>query len=429
MTRPPRAKSTTDAVRPSLLTAPTALRGTLLATSLLSALLASGCLPDAAATAPARSGTGGNAGSAGSGAGGTGPCVPDASSVDDCLPQPATAQVANGEFCATNLDGDCPVALNERLRTNAKAVESCCVALLKPSIALQRSNDTKEYSGQGAVNLSCFSPGGYPVKIASGTGDTSTVTVSGIAKAFSNGCDLKGVTIEIYKVVRTGDPAADGTLGALVGAPVVTTEASEAVEDTDEGCTNDKVLNRRFSYPGVPKNTELLIKTSGPGWSPLYTYGTFIAEGDPHLDAKAKTYEKDVHALTSSDYKVIPMAATGGPINPGRGTINGEIHDCGDVRVQNAAVELSGSASRRALVYFNDDEDSPMPDPGRDGTGRTSIYAAIDVEAGFQRVTAVGLLEAEGQSQVVSLGYYDVRVFPDAATSVTLRGLQPHQVR
>ncbi len=340
----------------------------------------------------------------------------------------AMAQVDNGEFCATSLDGDCPVALNDKLLANAKAVESCCVALVKPSIALQRSNDTKEYSGQGAVNLGCFSPGGYPVKIASGTGDTSTVTVTGIAKAFSSGCDLKGVTIEIYKVLRTGDPATDGTLGELVGTPVVTTEASEVVEDTDDGCTNDKVLNRRFSYPGVPKNTELLIKTSGPGWSPLYTYGTFIAEGDPHFDVKAKTYEKDVRALMSSDYNLIPMTATGTPINPGRGAIGGEIHDCGDVRVQNAAVEISGSSSRRALVYFNDDEDSPMPDQSRDGTGRTSVYAAIDVKAGFQRVTAVGLLEAEGQSQVVSLGFYDVRVFPDAVTSVTLRGLQPHQV-
>ena len=126
------------------------------------------------------------------------------------------------------------------------------------------------------------------------------------------------------------------------------------------------------------------------------------------------------------DFNLIPQVAIGAPITGGNGALGGEIHDCGNVRLQNAVVETNGS--RRAMVYFNDNEENPMPKNGLLQTGSTAVFAALDVRPGFQRLTASGLIEEDGQTIPVSLGYYDVRVFPDAVTSVTLKGLQPHQV-
>lgn len=83
------------------------------------------------------------------------------------------------------------------------------------------------------------------------------------------------------------------------------------------------------------------------------------------------------------------------------------------------------STSREALVYFNADEDNPLPDLNQSdiGTGRTALYAALDVKPGFARVAATGLMNGK----LVSLGYYDVRVFANSVTSVSLHGLRPYQ--
>lgn len=161
-------------------------------------------------------------------------------------------------------------------------------------------------------------------------------------------------------------------------------------------------------------------------WRELYTYNFFITAGDPNLDGQARTYTANVQAVLDGDFNLIPTIAIGAPNSAGNGAVFGEVHDCGNVRLQNAVVETSGS--RRAMVYFNDNEENPMPENGRLTTGKTSIFSALDARPGFHRLTAVGVIEEDNQSVPVTLGYYDVRVFPDAGTSVTLRGLQPHQV-
>ena len=336
---------------------------------------------------------------------------------------PGTVLTTNSEFCAADCGDSVECSSSDRAK-----VENCCVLLKPPSNdgKLLRSSQVDEYSGDGPPALSCFEPAGYPTKITSGTGDTSEVTLTGVLKAFSGGCDLKGVTIEVYKVQRTGDPETDGTRGALVGTAVNITDADPAVEEEDDDCTDDVVINREYTYANVPMNTELMVLTYGANWRELYTYNLFIAEGDPDLDSESGTYTKDIRALMEADFNTIPTVAIGAPIGAGNGALGGEIHDCGNVRLQNAVVETSGS--RRAMIYFNDDEENPMPKNGRKQTGITSVFAALDAKPGFHRLTATGLIEQDGQSVPVTLGYYDVRVFPDAVTSVTLKGLQPHQV-
>ena len=100
---------------------------------------------------------------------------------------------------------------------------------------------------------------------------------------------------------------------------------------------------------------------------------------------------------------------------------------CDNIRIQNARVDIN--TTRAAVSYFNDDEYNPLPESARNevGTGRTAIWSALNVEPGVARVAATGLMDVDGTQTLVTLGYYDVRIYPDAVTSVTFRERRPFQ--
>ncbi len=335
----------------------------------------------------------------------------------------------NNAFCSSDT---CNPAL-DCSKAKQRPVSDCCVLVGSPGagqqkLTLKRTTDTKKYAGSGPPDISCFDPAHYPTKPPAGT--PKTVTMQGLVQAFSNGCDMVGVKVEVYTVKRTGDPATDGDLDKLIGS-AVTTDANSAVtltESTNCGSNNDQRSDRAYSYPNVPMYTELVVKTSDAGqgqWAPLVTYNVYITDAD----VQNGVYQHDVDALAADDFQTIPTVAINRPISAGNGAIGGEIHDCGDVRLQNARVDVT--AQRTDLVYFNADEDNPLPDSNRReiGTGRTALYAALDVKPGFARMAATGLVpDGNGGTKLVSLGYYDVRVFPDSVTSVSLQGLRPFQV-
>ncbi len=393
----------------------------------LSLTFAAGCSSESNPNPVAQGGAGGGGGGGNGGEG----ALPLAGTTNNGAGECAqTVRPANDDFCHVDkCDED--LACNS---AKARPVENCCVLVGEPgrgqTATLERSTDTNEFFGTGKPDVSCFDPANYPPK--PDPSKSETVTMKGVVKAFSNGCDLVGVKVEVFKVRRTGDPATDGELGDMVGSAVVTDDMSTAVEESDDKCPDDLVTNRAYEYPDVPTQTELVVVTSGntpaDGWRPLYQYNTFIWDGDPDYDAGAKEYSKDLRALADTDFQTIPTVAIGSTISAGNGAVGGEVHDCGNVRVQNARVDIN--VARRDLVYFSDDEENPLPDIDQKsiGTGRTAIYSALDVKPGFARVSATGLIEEGGKQKLVSLGYYDVRVFKDAVTSVTFKGLQPHQV-
>jgi len=331
----------------------------------------------------------------------------------------------NADFCSSD---NCNPELDCR-HAAQRPINDCCVLVGKPGggtgATLQRSTSTKKYAGTGAPDLSCLSPAGYPAKPPSGT--PKLVTMQGLVQAFAHGCDMAGVKIEVFKVKRTSDPATDGELGDLVGSPV-STDTSSTVTLTDTGNCNDPRKDRAYTYANVPMYTELVVKTtdaSSGQWAPLVTYNIYITDNDPEFSNGVYTH--NLEALAADDFQTIPTAAISRPISPGNGAIGGEIHDCGNVRLQNASVDVT--APRSALVYFDDNEDDPLPKLGRQSTGRTALYAALDVKPGFARVAANGLMpDGNGGTKLVSLGYYNVRVFPDSVTSISLRGLRPFQV-
>ncbi|MEZ4223891.1 MAG: hypothetical protein R3B13_23275 [Polyangiaceae bacterium] len=346
----------------------------------------------------------------------------------------------NSAFCADTCIG------GEFQAATGRPVDSCCVAVGEPGNSssnpyLKRTTDTDEYADPkgGAPDISCFEPAGYPSQPPAG-GTSKTATLKGVVTTFANGgCvadDLIGpnaVTVEVYKVKRTGDPATDGALGDLVGTALVTNDQMPIVEEQVTNCNDDPKLNREYSYPEVPMYTELVVKSSGTGWAPLYSYNIYITENDADYDSGAGTYKYDVRALAEGDFQTIPTVAIGKTITAGNGAIGGEVHDCKNVRLQFARVDVS--VSRKGLVYFNDDEDDPLPDVTREfiGTGKTALYSALDIkvpgpEGSYARMAGVGLVPGSDGDRLVSLGYFDVRVFPNSVTSVTLRGLRPFQV-
>lgn len=327
----------------------------------------------------------------------------------------STPTVSDADFCSamtcggSTSRGTCPVC-------------ACDVWMKPPSDVLERTTNTKEFAGQGAPELTCFQKGSYPQ-----AGTSKTVTMTGAVKIFANGCSSDGVTIEVWTVNPDGSP------GQIVGTPVTTPTADGSQMNNDVSTCPNGRTEYKFTYAGVPTYQDLLIKTyakDGISWSTMYDYNQYVSEDDPDFDAGTQTYRHDVRAVASSDYQAIPQAALGRTITSGHGAVAGEIHDCGNVRLTNAAVDVS--VNRGALAYFTDNEDNPLPDLTRTQIGSTSslgLYAALDVVPGPFTVAATGLVDdGAGGKKLVSLGYYHAQVFADAITAVTLRGLRPYQV-
>jgi hypothetical protein len=330
---------------------------------------------------------------------------------------------SNEEFCPTNKPAlDCTTV-------KANSFDGCGVPVqiigTNTTTEVQRSSTVKEFGGMGPVDLSCFDKATWPKADSS-----QTVEITGYVRNFSNGCDVVGTQIEIFPVKRTGG-ADDGTLGARIGDPVIIADqpCSDATPDVcqlvvvDGKCDSSNPRRwRKFSYKGVPSETELVIKTgpsaSASGYTTLYDYNIYVKDSD----IKNGQWEHDVRAIIQSDYTLIPTVAFGSTIASGNGAIAGEVHDCGEVRVSGAIVNVSARHSV-PVGYFTENENAPLPDANKNSTSSLGLYAAYDLAPGPARISAVGTVGGK----VVSLGYYDVQVFPNAITAMTFRGLRPFQ--
>jgi hypothetical protein len=343
---------------------------------------------------------GGGGGNGGSGNNGTGGDGNGGGSTGQC-PDNLTA-APNSDYCST--DATTP---NCSLIGPSYHTQVCGVAVLDPPSELSRSTDVKEYAGSGPPDLGCFDPANYPK-----LGDSQTVTMEGVVKIFSHGCESKNVEISIFEV-EDAEPAP-----SPVGSPITTAAdctADGVMTDNEECGTRWEC---KYSYPGVPTEKELVVRTQGTLWAPLWQYNIFI----PNAEVQNGKWTHDLRALATDDYTVIPQAAIGGPITPGNGAIAGEVHDCGDVRLTGATVDVD--VHKQIVTYFTDNEEKPLPATAATSTSILGLYAALDVAPGKASVAAIGLVNGK----VTTLGYHRVTVFPDAVTSITFRGVRPFQV-
>ncbi len=341
------------------------------------------------------SGCGDSSGVGGGTGGGSGECP------DTLVP------AVNSEFCEST-----PGALDCTIVDPAATHQVCGVALVDPPADLARSSNVLDFSGSGPPDVSCFAPDNYPAA----PGTSMDVTVTGFARIFSSGCDSKSLGITFFRV------QADGQLGEQIGSQVITPDTCVDVGESSEVDDCDMRWECSYSYPGVPTETELAIRTeNAPGqafWAPLVQYNIYI----PNAEVSGGMWEHDVRALAEPDYSVIPMTAIGSPITPGNGAVAGEVHDCGDVRLTNAVADID--KSRRLTTYFTSNEDAPLPDSAAEGTSVLGLYAALDVPEGPVTVAAGGFVNGE----FVSLGQHRVWVYPDTVTSITFKGMRPYQL-
>lgn len=322
--------------------------------------------------------------------------------------------VANESFCGTN--GSTPDCSD--LRPGA-SIDVCGVPMAPESpdnlAALERSSSVDEFSGTGAPDLSCFESSGFPAK----PGTPEMVTFSGIVKIFSHGCNTRNVNIEAKTVIRDGS-ANDGMPDQTVATFVTDADCTVAgVPEENEDCVehDGQRWECRYTLDNVPTETELVVITSGDEWATLYEYNVYASNAEV-VDG---VFEKDLRSIVTDDYQVIPQTALGKTIESGNGAIGGEVHDCGDVRLTNAIVDVD---IPRDLTYFTDNELTPLPDAAAKQTSTLGLYAALDVPEGPVTVAAAGVMDGT----LVGAGIFRARVFAGSITSVTFRGLRPFQV-
>ncbi len=337
--------------------------------------------------------------------------------------QDFTVSWSNYALCAAgtggNLGSACPTVTPAPTCTETKPIGACCAWVQDPKNELARAPSSMHYfgapAGQTTVDLSC-------IDTPATAGTPQTVTLTGYLKVFVGADnDSVGLKVEVFK------EGPNGALGALVGTAVTTDAGSPSrINDWLNGCPTNGCTERQFTYAGIPTETPLIIHTSdalgAQKWYDFYDYNVYFANSA--VNAGGVTY--DTQAVGTTDPATV-TATLGTSVNPTKGIVAGEVHDCGDVRLSGATVNTD-YRGEDDIFYFNDSESNPLPDLSRTPTGQgTSILGlagALNYQTGVPiHISAVGL--QNGQRKLI--GEYTVQTFPNAVTGFALRGRRPYQ--
>ena len=298
-----------------------------------------------------------------------------------------------------------------------RTIDACCTYVQPPTQELVRGTGLNLHSSTDpTLALGCLDTPGD-------VGTSKTVTLKGFMRVFSSGNDSAGVKIEIFK------EGANGALGDLVGSAVTTSMNDPVLMPKPEWlkkCPDGGCSFRGFSYPGIPTETPLVIKTSDAGdgstWAQFYDYNVFFANA---AVTTGDVVAYDPSAVAATDINTVASAAGGFTPKPDKGLIAGEVHDCGDVRVSGATVDTD-IAHEGDMFYFGENESDPLPDKSRGslGTSKLGLFGTLNVPTGTPiKMSAVGKVNG----QTILLGTYTVQAFPGAVTALSFRGRRPWQ--
>ncbi len=339
-----------------------------------------------------------------------------------------------------NTDGGTGTSLTEFFCPGAPVascgnrVSVCGVCVAAPTQDIIRTSGWREYSAPAGApdpDLSCFDPTS-PALAPLDTAGSKLVNMRGYVKIFANGPDSNFAKIEVFKEGpngalgdKVGETSSDGTLTHFADDPATMITLKEE-QITVQGQV-DKVIRKLYPFEikgTIPTETPLIVRTSSQtataGWMPLYDYN-IVARNASLTTGGA--FNNDVRALGNDDYASILKAAYNRPPVGGQSAVAGEVHDCGDVRIEYATVGISPNAGL-GLFYLSDVEDNPLPSSGLRSTAGMGLYAAGALTPGSFTVAALGQLKGK----TVSLGTYTVQTFADSVTAVSFRGLRPWQV-
>jgi hypothetical protein len=328
-----------------------------------------------------------------------------------------------------------------------------------------------------APALACL---GQPARMHPATPDK--VTLTGFVHPFSGGNSNDPVVIQVFRasdLANGGDPAsitpitsatvgfdpttakdasqfracdADPHIGCVAVDPAacvqpVCQDGLNGRPDLKEYCRAGGVCSQRkrweprYTLMNIPTNTGLVMRTYGANgpdqWSTLVEWNIFLASddkscgGDPLAvncldtsDAAHPTYQRNANVLSAADYVNIPVTVgLSSGITPGKGAIAGEVHDCDDVRIENAQVGVNPAGDK--FTYFNGDPYNTLPDSTRAATGtdRLGLFAALNMTTGHVEVQAVGLVNGKE----TSLGTFKAFVYSGAVSVINVNGGKPPQ--
>ena len=289
-----------------------------------------------------------------------------------------------------------------------ESIEACGVAFPDPAATLVLG------SGTGAPDLACFTPAGYPAKA---DGVSLAVTMTGVVRIFSHGCQSNDVTIEVRRVTRSG-PTADPTLGEVVAQGATASDCSQTggVPATDPDCGTR--YECPFTLSDVPAGLELAITTSGAEWATVSELGVFASL----KELNGAPWKHDLVALSTDDYEVIAQAKLGESNEEGLGMVLGQIHDCDDAPLEHAIV--STNLAVQTMSYFTGDAQHPLPDLSTGETGPLAIFGLFNVVPGPFSVGAIGQVDGK----TATAGWFRALAFAGAVTYVDLHGVRPFQV-
>jgi hypothetical protein len=328
----------------------------------------------------------------------------------------ATAPVlTSAEYCSacTPLDATCH---------DNRPVDACCAWVQAPAQDAVRSTHVHEFAaadGVTAPNLACLAA---PPAV----GASRHVTLQGFVRLYAGGVDSAGVRIEIF---QRND---DATLGDAVGTAVVTSTSDAPLSPQpswSSTCPPGGCRLRPFTYSDVPTETQLVVRTSdalgsGNEFADLYEYDVYISASDVDSSGVAHV---DVRALPATGMTSLLAGSGGLTLRPDRGLLTGEVHDCDDVRVSGATVDTD-QPKEGDTFYFSDDESTPVLDVSRTGRGigTSAVGRFLGLNLDPTSEVRVRALVRSGGTLFLA-GASTVRVFPGAATTVTLRGRRAWQ--
>jgi hypothetical protein len=339
---------------------------------------------------------------------------------------------SNYALCAAGTAGSlgtaCPAITPPPMCIDTHPIAACCAWVQEPKTDLARAPSSLHYygqpSGQPTVDVSC-------TDTPPTAGTSQMVTLTGYVKVFlGQDADSAGVKVEIFH------EGTNGALGALIGAAVVT-DSNTSATDTPRpntwlaNCPTAGCTERQFTYPNVPTETPLIIHTSDAlaanKWASFYDYNVYFANSAISTTTKcygntAPCVMYDTTGVGTTD--ILTVTATVG-LTPtsGKGLLAGEVHDCGDVRLQNAEVNTD-YRPQGDIFYFGSDETQPLPDKTATATSQLGLFGAVNYPINVPiHISAVG--KVGGTRKLI--GAYTVQVFDGAVTALSLRGRRPYQ--
>ena len=294
-----------------------------------------------------------------------------------------------------------------------------------PTVGATRTQcgDVTEYcdtSGVAAPNLACLTTASPP---AAGT-PPATVTLTGFVHVFSSGPDSNGVKVQVLDAaqVTAADPANQQAVGAVDGdarpgdAARLRRRRLEGVLHSARRWLSAAAVQRRArrapgrfevlprqrrgrrmqrppALGGALRGAERADEHAAGGARDRADQQERLGVGDDggvqHLlvDERPRLQEPVGHRLPRHERRgesevsaqreravggglrehSDDLAGLAGGITSGQGAVAGEVHDCDNVRVENAEVAMSPGADR--FTYFNGNPIKTLPDASRASVG------------------------------------------------------------